>query len=52
MSVDTTKTGSAEEFSYFAAVFLLYIKDLKAVLPKGVEVALFAVDFSLFCCHP
>ncbi len=33
-------------------VFLLYINNLKAVVPNGVEVAVFADDISLFCSHP
>ncbi len=32
-------------------LFLLYINYLKTVLPKGVEVAIFADDVSLFCSH-
>ncbi len=33
-------------------LFLLYINDLKTVVPNGVEVAMFADDVSLFCSHP
>ncbi len=31
--------------------FILYINDLKTVVPNGVEVAMFADDVSLFCRH-
>ncbi len=33
-------------------LFLLYINDLKTVVPNGVEVAMFADNVSLFCSHP
>ncbi len=33
-------------------LFLLYINDLKTVVPIGVEVAMFADDVALFCSHP
>ncbi len=33
-------------------LFLLYINDLKTVVPNGVEVTMFADDVSLFYCHP
>ncbi len=33
-------------------LFLLYIDDLRRVIPKSVEVAMFADDVSLFSSHP
>ncbi len=33
-------------------LFLLYINDLKAVVPNDAEVAMFANDVFLFCSHP
>ncbi len=33
-------------------LFLLYMNDLKTVVPNGVEIPMFAVAISLFCSHP
>ncbi len=33
-------------------LFLLYINNLKTVVPNCVEVTMFADDVSLFCSHP
>ncbi len=33
-------------------LFLLYIDDLRRVIPENVEVAMFADDVSLFSSHP
>ncbi len=38
--------------SLLSLPFLLYINDLKTVVPNGVEVTMFADDVSLFYCHP
>ncbi len=32
--------------------FLLYVDDLRRVIPENVEVAMFADDVSLFSSHP
>ncbi len=45
------ETGLPQGSVLSPLLFLLYINDLKTVLPNVVEVAMFADDVSLFCSH-
>ncbi len=46
------KQGLPQGSALSPLLFLLYINDLKAVVPNGVEVSMFADDVSLFSSHP
>ncbi len=50
--IDTAEQGLLQGSVLSALHFLLYINDLKTVVPKGAQVAMFADDVSLVYSHP